>query len=821
MGREHFSPARAGFNLLAFLGWTSSSFACHFFAKNFIQCQDRQSLTRGLLITLAQLFGMSAFLHVTKRRIKDQSQDIAQWLVILFHALGTLATNLSLSQVQVWTTMAIKILEPISTCLMHWLVFGNRVPPHFFFTLPLICGGVGIFLINSEPFYLPIWLGITSGLAANLFYGLRNIHIKTLKNQDHGWEPVAPSLFHLGILSSLLLVGSQSHLRLLPLMLSSVFHILYTYLSTSVVLKSVSVITHTILNVLKRVAIVAMFVLTGQSYKSLSNWMGLSIAAIGLGAHLWFQRSHSINKLAKTWTLGTTLGAVLVSGLMLTLFVLVHPWRGCGSIRLHAPFDPNVTVDWSQWQREPPMINLTDDSPGLQKDMLIRDQIIESMIEEQLDFFQPLLAKFPKLAIIDLADFENKGDPAIAMGELTLLKHLKVDLIYYTMTSHAISSVGNAHEVIGRYPVEEVLILFHGGGNIFAYEFADQIRAAYFEAFPGHHMLMLPQSVWFSYPEHQILKYAKMYEERPNLTMTFRDPLSMERARKVMPKANIAMVPDMAFQIGSVPRFRPPVFDILYHKRSDCEHVEKAIPRIPRNVSLKIDDWIAWSSPKLNDMESTIAITTNGFSFLQRGRVVITDRLHGHILSTLSGIPHVLLDSKGKKISAYYHHWTKDIPFVQLASSIEEALEMALAMIAKYDESLPATDQSNGKGHQRPNCSKSCSHHERHRQGHKHQRADSKNNCATRSGVQVKGKKQLPDKQRHKGQKAGQIQASDHIKFTFTTKHAASVMVLVVSLAISVGRSHITTLKWSGHYVDETGQPHVHLQLGGAFSGHT
>ena len=42
-------------------------------------------------------------------------------------------------------------------------------------------------------------------------------------------------------------------------------------------------------------------------------------------------------------------------------------------------------------------------------------------------------------------------------------------------------------------------------------------------------------------------------------------------------------------------------------------------------------------------------MAASGMMFLQRGLVVVTDRLHGHILSDLCGTPHVIFDPVNKR----------------------------------------------------------------------------------------------------------------------------------------------------------------------------
>src|SRR5262249_35179797 len=69
-----------------------------------------------------------------------------------------------------------------------------------------------------------------------------------------------------------------------------------------------------------------------------------------------------------------------------------------------------------------------------------------------------------------------------------------------------------------------------------------------------------------------------------------------------------------------------------------------------------------------------------GCRILARGRAVITDRLHGHVLCLLLGIPHVLLDNNYRKLGRFVETWTSACPLTRLANSAEEALRLAEAL---------------------------------------------------------------------------------------------------------------------------------------------
>ena len=60
---------------------------------------------------------------------------------------------------------------------------------------------------------------------------------------------------------------------------------------------------------------------------------------------------------------------------------------------------------------------------------------------------------------------------------------------------------------------------------------------------------------------------------------------------------------------------------------------------------------------------------------LSAGRVVMTDRLHGHVLALLMGIPHVVLPDATGKTRGFYEQWTSNSDLVQWADTQDEAID--------------------------------------------------------------------------------------------------------------------------------------------------
>lgn len=73
----------------------------------------------------------------------------------------------------------------------------------------------------------------------------------------------------------------------------------------------------------------------------------------------------------------------------------------------------------------------------------------------------------------------------------------------------------------------------------------------------------------------------------------------------------------------------------------------------------------------------------NGIDQFSRHRLLVTNRLHGHILCILLGIPHVFLPNGYYKNESFYRTWTAQLPFCRFAkepsevkAAIQELLEL-------------------------------------------------------------------------------------------------------------------------------------------------
>ena len=106
-------------------------------------------------------------------------------------------------------------------------------------------------------------------------------------------------VFMLSIAAGLYFYSAPS-LILAPLgclLASTISHIIYTYVSTSVVLLYMSVVTHAVTNIIKRLAVVIAMIMAGQQDFSFKNAAFLLLCGVGLAL---YAREKLRNKLKVT-----------------------------------------------------------------------------------------------------------------------------------------------------------------------------------------------------------------------------------------------------------------------------------------------------------------------------------------------------------------------------------------------------------------------------------------------------------------------------------------------------------------------------------------
>ncbi|HKB42104.1 MAG TPA: polysaccharide pyruvyl transferase family protein [Gemmataceae bacterium] len=319
---------------------------------------------------------------------------------------------------------------------------------------------------------------------------------------------------------------------------------------------------------------------------------------------------------------------------------------------------------------------------------------IRSLGEKIDEVLGPLLPPGTPYALLDFPNHANVGDSAIWLGEKGWLHRQGLRLVYACDVA-----TYSRRRLAAR--LGDGVILLHGGGNLGDFWLEhQQFREQVIQDFPGHRIIQLPQTIYFM-DEWGVGEARRTFDAHHNLTLLCRDRPSLDFARKQFAAPSL-LCPDMAFAVGPLERAGPPVKDILWLGRTDAESAALPVPALGANVE-RID-WLEEEptpvrernqalsrqverdppdgSSVLDPLIDTYDILASerlrrGCQILSRGKVVVTDRLHGHVLCLLLGIPHVLLDNVYGKLRAFSETWTRNCPFARPAGSPAEALRLA------------------------------------------------------------------------------------------------------------------------------------------------
>lgn len=306
-------------------------------------------------------------------------------------------------------------------------------------------------------------------------------------------------------------------------------------------------------------------------------------------------------------------------------------------------------------------------------------------------------------ALVDFPNHWNIGDAAIWMGEATYFQGYR-----RARPSYACTTMG-FREADLRAAVPDGPIFFHGGGN-----FGDlwtrhhDFRLMLLEKYPEREIIQLPQSIHFQDPS-RIPATARAIERHRRFTLIVRDKPSFDFATATF-QCEVRLCPDMAFFIGALKREAAPDVDAFYLMRSDKERTVTEAPEQP-GYSYRVADWprenrradrwvmrshrllgmahgLLRGRPLLPrarvagyDAQARVRVR-RGCRMLSSGRVVVTDRLHAHIVSLLLGIPHAVLDNSYGKIAGCLSAWTGSAADVYQTSSLGDAERWARERLA-------------------------------------------------------------------------------------------------------------------------------------------
>ncbi len=297
-------------------------------------------------------------------------------------------------------------------------------------------------------------------------------------------------------------------------------------------------------------------------------------------------------------------------------------------------------------------------------------------------------------ALLDFPDYSNVGDSAIWAGMGRFLAE-------HRMRRRYVGSLQTLSAAVLRRAMPGGVVLILGGGNFGTLWPAHQAhRERVLRELRDYRVVQLPQSLHFD-TEEALRTMRELIASHPDFTLMVRDRASERIAVESLGARTVLCCDSALLLQGTLQRAAPDV-DCFILARSDKERAIGGLGEAlaGERITTASADWLdepgsitrtlalhlrrralgrhahhAWFQQSLAGQWDRLAAlrVRRGCRLLSRGRVVITDRLHAHILCTLLGVPHVVLDNSYGKISSFMDEWTGGSPLVRRAGSAEEA----------------------------------------------------------------------------------------------------------------------------------------------------
>jgi len=320
--------------------------------------------------------------------------------------------------------------------------------------------------------------------------------------------------------------------------------------------------------------------------------------------------------------------------------------------------------------------------------------------EEILKIVKEELGGVSEVAFAIFPNHWNVGDSALWWATCILLHDMNISIRY--VCNHETYDADTLNNTLSG----DGVILLCGGGNL-GDKYPDEqgLRERILINHKDKRVIQLPQSIWFTSVDEE-LRVAKIFESHPNFTLFTRDQKSYSRARDLFgSRTTIKLCPDMAFYLyGSIPFSKEGIYTTIL-KRDDQEVDIKTATIAKRSSNLRVYDWhqedrgykkkwstggrtayyitqlwirhklkfsplVVWATERLSK-ERTLA----GLHIIDNSKAVISDRLHGCILSILIDQPTYIINNSYGKNKALYETWLTENNTIHFTNDFNSAIE--------------------------------------------------------------------------------------------------------------------------------------------------
>lgn len=286
---------------------------------------------------------------------------------------------------------------------------------------------------------------------------------------------------------------------------------------------------------------------------------------------------------------------------------------------------------------------------------------------------------------------ENIGDHLITYAEKEFLKsETSKEVIEIPIEAYKVFK-----KRIKKNISKDITIFIQGGGWMGTIWPQDELLIQdIISRFPENKIVIFPQTAFYEKNDNlkKIVDLGKKVYLRENLYIFLRDNISLDTMKRLYPSANLYLEPDIALFLKN---------NILYCEakksskigvcfRTDKENINNSL----KNQILKYFNEMGIEYNKFDtlfakNIEEQIRekIIREKLNEISQYKLVVTDRLHGMIMSYIANVPCIALDNRTHKVSAVYKTWLKNSNSLVLINTFEEFLE-SLRLGLTFDNNM-------------------------------------------------------------------------------------------------------------------------------------
>ena len=280
-----------------------------------------------------------------------------------------------------------------------------------------------------------------------------------------------------------------------------------------------------------------------------------------------------------------------------------------------------------------------------------------------------------KIIITLAADYGNIGDVAITIAQRMWLED---NFPGYEIVDFLISETVENLKSLKSVVEKDDIITTIGGGNITdLYWGIELCRQMIIKEFPHNKIISFPQTVFIN-DENKLKKVVSVYSKHKDLTLVAREKITYDIFKNNFKNNKILLTPDIVLYLKcdrlkhyTKPAKREGISLLI---RNDKEGVlpkdeREAFVNCFKERDVKIYDTLI-PTDGLKEPEGRDKAVSVFLEKIASSEVVVTNRLHAMILSSVTGTPCIVLPINNHKIMGVLE-WLKDLNYVKYLDSYD------------------------------------------------------------------------------------------------------------------------------------------------------